>query len=154
MKQSFITISIITLSFIAVPAFAQERLIQMNNGNFSPKVITIPVGATVTWKNAGHDGHSVMSDTGLFNSGPMKQNQTFSYVFKTPGTFAYYCKDDGKPGGVGMAGKIVVARGPMPAIAQPAPNEDDINGDEDDYGNGNGDYDGDVDGDDMDENGY
>jgi plastocyanin len=38
----------------------------------------------------------------------MKENDTFSFKFDKPGTYAYHCAFHGGNGGKGMAGKIVV----------------------------------------------
>lgn len=86
----------------------QQFSVNANNGNFDPKELTVPVGAKVTWTNRGHDGHTVTSDTGLFDSGSLAQNATFNHTFDTAGLYQYYCKVDGAPGGVGMSGKITV----------------------------------------------
>jgi len=63
-----------------------------SNGEFySPANYSVVAGTTVTWVN--HDGttHSVTSDTGLFDSGPLPPGASFSYTFKLPGTYHYSC---------------------------------------------------------------
>jgi len=62
------------------------------NGQFySPVNYTVSAGTTVTWVN--HDGttHSVTSDTGLFDSGPLPPDASFSYTFTQPGVYHYSC---------------------------------------------------------------
>lgn len=75
---------------------------------FTPKVITVPAGTTVTWINSGSDPHSVTSDTRIFDSGTLAPDATFSFTFNNPGTFPYYCKFHGGPGGAGMSGIVIV----------------------------------------------
>ena len=64
---------------------------------FSPATITIKAGTTVTWKNVTSVAHTVTSDDGgkAFDSGTSNpvaaQTGTFTFTFKTPGTFAYHC---------------------------------------------------------------
>ncbi len=64
---------------------------------FSPATITIKAGTTVTWKNVTSVAHTVTSDDGgkAFDSGTSNpiaaQTGTFSFTFKTPGTFTYHC---------------------------------------------------------------
>ena len=64
---------------------------------FSPATITIKAGTTVTWKNGTSVAHTVTSDDGgkAFDSGTSNpvtaQTGTFTFTFKTPGTFAYHC---------------------------------------------------------------
>src|SRR5215469_9469262 len=64
---------------------------------FSPATITVKAGTTVTWKNVTTAAHTVTSDDGgkAFDSGTSNpiaaQTGTFSFTFKTPGTFTYHC---------------------------------------------------------------
>ena len=63
-----------------------------SNGEFySPANYTVVAGTTVTWAN--HDGttHSVTSDSGLFDSGPLPPGASFSYAFTQPGIYHYSC---------------------------------------------------------------
>ena len=59
---------------------------------FDPSTITITTGTTITWTNNDAIGHSVTSDTGIFDSGIINASGTFSYTFDTAGTFTYHCK--------------------------------------------------------------
>lgn len=75
---------------------------------FSPKTLTIEAGDTVVWENDTDAPHTVSSDNGVFESGNMNEDQKFSFTFTKPGTYPYYCKYHGGPGGQGMAGTVVV----------------------------------------------
>ena len=60
---------------------------------FDPATITVTTGTTVLWTNKDAIGHTVTSDSGLFDSGTaVNTNGTFSYMFATAGTFTYHCK--------------------------------------------------------------
>jgi len=72
------------------------------NFAFSPASLTIPVGSTVRWTNLDGPAHTATSTNGffgigqpspngVFNSGILTTNQTFSYTFTTDGSFNYYC---------------------------------------------------------------
>jgi plastocyanin len=58
---------------------------------FSPATITVTVNATVTWTNNDAVGHTVTSDNGVFDSGTINPNATYSHQFTTVGTFNYHC---------------------------------------------------------------
>jgi len=58
---------------------------------FNPASITVTAGTTITWTNKDAIGHTVTSNTKLFNSGTLQQGGTFSFTFPTAGTFSYYC---------------------------------------------------------------
>ena len=90
--------------------------VAMNDGfKFDPAQITIKVGQTVVWKNVGSNPHTVTADDQkTFDSGadPSKYigpGGTFEFTFTQPGTYAYYCRLHGTPGGAGMSGTVVVS---------------------------------------------
>jgi plastocyanin len=66
--------------------------IKITNLAFDPQEIKIPVGAKVTWTNNDKETHSVVSDTGVFESPALTQGTWFNYIFEEAGTFQYHCK--------------------------------------------------------------
>jgi amicyanin len=70
---------------------------------FDPANITVPMGTVVTWTNLDSVPHTVTSDTGVFESGTLSRNATFSYTFNSRGTFSYSCTIHPS-----MKGKVVV----------------------------------------------
>ncbi len=58
---------------------------------FGPSTITISAGTTITWTNKDAVAHTVTSDNGLFDSGSIPGNSTYSRQFSTPGTYPYHC---------------------------------------------------------------
>jgi plastocyanin len=58
---------------------------------FAPTAMTVAAGSTVTWTNKDDEPHTVVSDTGLFRSGAMDTNESFSFKFDKPGTYHYAC---------------------------------------------------------------
>jgi len=69
---------------------ANEVWIQ--NMAFNPSTISVTAGTTITFTNKDAIGHTVTSDSGLFDSGTVAANGTYQYTFSTAGTFAYHCK--------------------------------------------------------------
>ena len=64
---------------------------EINNFMFTPMSLTVPVGATVTWKFDDSTQHTVTADDNSFASSPMSSGQTFTHTFATAGTVAYHC---------------------------------------------------------------
>jgi plastocyanin len=60
------------------------------NSVFHLDTITIPRYTTITWINKDPSSQTVTSDEGLFDSGTMSSNDTFSHMFETMGTFPYH----------------------------------------------------------------
>ncbi len=69
---------------------AQEYTVTIDCYWYNPGSLTIPVGSTVIWKNTCGQ-HSVTSNTGEFDSGPLEEGQIASHVFSTRGVFFYHC---------------------------------------------------------------
>jgi plastocyanin/predicted lipoprotein with Yx(FWY)xxD motif len=70
---------------------APPQAIKIASFAFSPTSVTVAVGTKVTWTNSDTTGHTVASDTGLFNSPNLINGDSFSFTFTTPGTYAYHC---------------------------------------------------------------
>ncbi len=58
---------------------------------FNPSSITVAANTTVTWTNKDGVSHTVTSNTGLFDSGLIGTNGTFSFKFTAAGTYPYHC---------------------------------------------------------------
>ncbi len=78
------------------------------DSRFEARELRVPVGTTVVWVHNGGLPHTVSADDGSFDSGTFGNGETFSVVFSEPGTYPYYCRLHGAPGGQGMAGVVVV----------------------------------------------
>lgn len=73
-------------------ASAGQNVVTIQNTQFTPGQMTIPVGTTVVWMNQESNiPHTVTSDAGLWDSGTLQPGQSFSHTFTTPGTFTYHC---------------------------------------------------------------
>jgi plastocyanin len=83
---------------------AAKTEVVIDNFTFSPKTLTVPAGATVTWMNHDSVPHLVVSADNQFQKSPaLKTGQSFSYSFTTTGIYSYYCSIHPR-----MAGKIIV----------------------------------------------
>lgn len=74
---------------LAIARAAASGDVTISDFQFAPASITVEVGDTVTWKNAGPTAHSATGDsfdTGIFNEG-----QSRSETFNEAGTFSYIC---------------------------------------------------------------
>jgi nitrite reductase (NO-forming) len=60
--------------------------------DYSPNVLMVALGTTVTWTNNDPGmPHTVTAVDGSFDSGVMQTGATFSYTFDQPGDFEYLC---------------------------------------------------------------
>jgi plastocyanin len=58
---------------------------------FSPAVLEVAVGDTVTWINDDDTEHTVTAFEGAFDSGELATGASFSFTFDTAGEFRYRC---------------------------------------------------------------
>ena len=72
----------------------------IKNFAYTPQIITVKAGTTVTWTNQDSVQHTVTSAdsikvganvTSTFDSGLFNQGQTFSFTFTKAGTYFYVC---------------------------------------------------------------
>jgi plastocyanin len=77
----------------------------IDNFVFDPQVLVVRAGTTVTWVNADDAPHTATSNGSppLFDSKTLHPDDQFSFAFKTPGTYDYFCKPHPY-----MTGKIIV----------------------------------------------
>jgi plastocyanin len=119
------TVSIVAMLAAApIPAHAQSSpvTIQMADKppSYAPQKLTIKVGTTVQWVNAGEMVHTVSTmsaanrkDTSVpkgaaaLDSGFIPPGANYSYTFTVPGTYRYFCLPQEK---AGMLGVIVVKK--------------------------------------------
>jgi len=98
---------------------------------FTPAVVWVEQGATVTW-NVADGSHSatayhpdndkslrVPEDAAAFDSGTLSAGGTFEHTFDAPGVYNYYCRPHE---GLGMVG-LVVVEGPGGGPGTAAPDD-------------------------------
>ena len=109
-------VAVIVMAFgLLRPGHARPAVAGQNNGNnvfqvkidnfsFSPSILTVPVGSTVTWTNQDDVPHNVTSTEGKTLKSPVLDTDgKFSYTFNKAGVYPYYCAIHPK-----MTGKVAV----------------------------------------------
>lgn len=116
--RAVLALALVALLAAPVTARATEReTISAIDNVFDPGVVRVPAGGTVIWTNDGNSPHTVTADDGRFDSGNLAPGQAFTLTFPTPGVYAYHCRYHGGPGGVGMAGVVLVGDVSLPGAA-------------------------------------
>jgi plastocyanin len=102
----FTGIAMLCLSAASGPSFAASAgpsTIAIKDFMFTPMSLTVTAGSTVTWANMDDEPHTIVSDTGLFRSGALDTDESFSFKFDRPGTYHFTCSIHPR-----MVGVIVV----------------------------------------------
>jgi plastocyanin len=80
---------------------AAATTVRIDNFAFTPKTLTVPVGATVTWVNHDDVPHTATAKAAAgggdaqqpaFDSNTIDSDERFSFTFTAAGTYPYYCK--------------------------------------------------------------
>jgi plastocyanin len=87
----------------AVSEAATPASIEVKDFMFMPTTLTVNAGAEVSWVNKDDEPHTVVSDAGLFRSGALDTNESFSFKFDKPGTYHFTCSIHPR-----MVGTIIV----------------------------------------------
>ena len=85
------------------PTFADEATVSIDNFAFTPDVLTVKAGTTVTFVNHDDIPHLVVASDGKYRSKALDTNDKFSIAFDKAGDYAYFCGLHPH-----MKGKIVV----------------------------------------------
>lgn len=90
-------------------ADAQTAAVTIKGYKFDPQTLEVKAGTTVTWTNQSGKDHTVNSGTpedrkdGPLNGDMDGEGKTYSYTFKDPGEYPYFCKNH-----PAMRGKVIV----------------------------------------------
>jgi plastocyanin len=84
-------VAAVSVSGISAAKAQDANTVVMKNFDFSPMMLTVKAGTTVTWKNMDGEPHTVVSPDGVFRSHALDQGDTFTFKFDIPGTYKYIC---------------------------------------------------------------
>ena len=100
------------LAFSALPSAATQpspkrpaAIVTIENFRFAPSEVTVPVGSVVKWVNKYDVPHTATAKgrDSSFDSSTLDTDDAFSFEFKRPGVYSYYCKVHPH-----MTGKVIV----------------------------------------------
>jgi amicyanin len=91
-RRAFVAIGGVAVLIGAHALAATPPTIGIKEFKYGPPILSVPVGATVTWVNHDEEPHTVTSATGAFGSAGLVNEDTFAQKFTKPGTYEYFCK--------------------------------------------------------------
>lgn len=97
MKKLLLVGSIVLLGTLTQLPASMKVEVEIEDFAFVPQTVTIKVGDTVEWKNRDAVEHTSTSGEpgmpdGIWDSGPLGEDDRFSFVFTQDGTYPYYCR--------------------------------------------------------------
>jgi len=111
MRRLFTIVLALAALTVAAPASAATVSVRILGSGFSPANVTINADDTVTWTNRDNANHQIVADDGSFASPVLAPNRSYSFTFRSAGTFRY--RDALSPSRRG----VVFVKGPPPAVS-------------------------------------
>jgi plastocyanin len=83
---------LVLLALLAAGPAAAET-VTISNFVFDGRDITVAPGSEVTWVNNDDDPHiiAMQGASPLFRSPALDKGERYTFVFKNPGTYKYFC---------------------------------------------------------------
>jgi plastocyanin len=99
-NSAIATLIVVATAIICIittlPLAIAQTYVSVNELGYTPNVLSVTVGTTVTWKNDAIKQHTVTSGipnsttSGQMFDSNLQSQQSFSYIFNVPGLFDYY----------------------------------------------------------------
>ena len=84
--------SVLAASVLLARAEGTANAVTIDNFTFTPATLTVKAGTTVTWTNKDDIPHGIGSANNAFKrSQAQDTDDSYSFTFATPGTYAYFC---------------------------------------------------------------
>jgi plastocyanin len=87
-------------------AATSANTVTIDNFSFTPQVITVAPGTSITWTNRDDIPHSVVAPDAQAKSHALDTNESFAFKFDKPGEYSYFCGIHPH-----MTGKVIVRAG-------------------------------------------
>jgi plastocyanin len=100
------TLGLVATHAVSAAPAAKVQTVSIKMFAFTPQVLTVTPGTTVTWTNADEDPHTVVANDKSFHSAALDTDDKYSFTFTKAGDYAYFCSLHPH-----MTGKIIVKAG-------------------------------------------
>lgn len=90
-RASLGALALVTAIALGAAAPTPSAVVKIDNFTFSPQVLTVAPGTTVTWDNEDDTPHTVVANDKSFRSKAMDTDERYSMTFSKPGTYDYFC---------------------------------------------------------------
>jgi plastocyanin len=94
MQRLLLVLAFLLMAAGALDAAEQAGVtVAIDNFSFSPEPITVPAGTKVTWVNHDDIPHTITdaSEPRAYKSAALDTDEAYAFVFRTPGTYRYFC---------------------------------------------------------------
>src|SRR5712691_4366065 len=89
MRRLLLLLGVVVSLAGASRAGAATATVQITKSGFTPRILTVNVGDTVTWSNKDTVSHQVTADSGAFTSPVLKAGDSWSFTFTRADGYPY-----------------------------------------------------------------
>lgn len=107
MRRVLAAVLVLLLAAPMIVRADSSATVEMRDDTFSPTLVRIDPGGTVTWVNRGRNPHNVLADDASWTSPILQPGESYTQRFPKEGIFPFYCSLHGSAG-VGMIGVVIV----------------------------------------------
>lgn len=90
-RTSIASLLIVAAACAPTMSAAETHIVEINGFSFSPSVLDVAVGDTVTWINNDVVPHTATAGDGSWDSGSLDQGEEWSLVVENAGSADYIC---------------------------------------------------------------
>lgn len=93
------------IGFAGLSFAASTASVNIQNYHFSPSILIVSPGTTVTWTNNDNEPHTVTANNDSWDSGSIPPGGSYSKTFNQVGAYLYTCDAQSF-----MKGKVIVQK--------------------------------------------
>jgi plastocyanin len=91
-RSALLAAALLLLPLGGLNAAPAPVTVHITNFVFTPADLKVPAGTTVTWVNDDDIPHTIVADDKTaFRSKVLDTGDSFSFTFKAPGAYGYFC---------------------------------------------------------------
>lgn len=90
--RHFLSLAVALLLLAPTAARSAAPSVFIKNDAFSPQILTIVAGQSVTFTNNDDDAHTVTASDGTFDSKGLDTNGVWRHTFSKAGNYRYFCE--------------------------------------------------------------
>lgn len=90
-KNTILRLTVLSSILFASSAFAANHEVMIKAMKFSPAVINVAVGDTITFTNMDGAPHTATAKNGAFDTGRLSKGKSAKVTISAAGEVSYYC---------------------------------------------------------------
>lgn len=90
-KNTILRLTVLSSVLFASSAFAANHAVMIKGMQFSPAVVNVAVGDTITFTNMDSAPHTATAKNGAFDTGRLSKGKSAEITISSAGDVSYFC---------------------------------------------------------------